>query len=58
MRGATGTVTSGKVILGGPVMAGGTDVYLMCITRGASDATVLSDDELETGRAEGFIFET
>jgi predicted transcriptional regulator len=53
MRIATGTVVSGKVILNGPVIADGTDVYVF--TRDASDAAVLSDDELaelEAGLAE------
>jgi hypothetical protein len=53
MRVATGTVISGKVVLDGPVIADGTDVYVL--TRGASDAAVLSDEELaelEAGLAE------
>jgi predicted transcriptional regulator len=53
MRVATGTVISGKVVLDGPVIADGTDVYVL--TRDASDAAVLSDDELaelEAGLAE------
>ncbi len=53
MRVATGTVISGKVVVDGPVIADGTDVYVF--TRDASDAAVLSDDELtelEVGLAE------
>ena len=53
MRIATGTVVSGKVVLGDGAMADGTDVYVL--TRDAKEVALLSSDEraeLEAGIAE------